>query len=103
MPHRYDKKSRGTHTTCIDLTARIHDIAKKVKDIIGISLGTIHCGKGFTGGIQKVKIGEMKGGILLTVRQSRSIQEVRVFCADVQIARLALARALRDENIAIEF
>jgi len=103
MPHRDSKKSRGTHTTCSDLSAKVHDIAVRIQEVTGVSLGVLESGKGVTGGSQKVKIGDMKGGLLLTVRQSRSVQEVRVYSTNVQVARLALARALRDEDIPIAF
>ena len=103
MPHRDGGKSRGTHTTCSDLSARVWDIAIKIQGVEGISLGVLESGKGVTGGSQKVKIGNMTGGILLTVRQSRSVQDIRIFSHDVQRARLALARALRDERIPIAF
>lgn len=103
MPKRIDSKSRGTHTTCCDLAAKVHDVAVLITEVSGVSLGVLQCGKGVTGGSQKVKIDEMKGGILLTVRQSRSVQEMRVYSTNVQAARLALARALRNENIPIAF
>jgi len=103
MPHRNGKKSCGTHTTCSDLSARVHDIAARIQKVTGISLGVLQSGRGITGGSQRVKIGEMTGGLLLTVRQSRSVQEVRVYSTDVQATRLALARALRDEDIPISF
>ena len=64
----------------------------------------LESGKGVSGGSsQKVKFSDMKGGLLLTVRQSRSVQEVRVYSTNVQAARLALARAFRDEGIPIAF
>lgn len=62
MPHRDGKKSRGTHTTCSDLSAKVHDIAVRIREITGVSLGILESGKGVTGGSQKVKIGDMKGG-----------------------------------------
>jgi hypothetical protein len=103
MPHRDGKKSRGTHTTCSDLSARVHDIAVRLHEVTGVALGVLQSGTGVSGGSQKVKIGDMKGGMILTVRQSRSVQEVRVYSTNVQAARLALARALRDEDIPIAF
>lgn len=103
MPHRDSRKSRGTHTTCSDLSAKVHDIAARIQEVTGVSLGVLKSGKGVTGGSQRVKIGDMKGGLSLTVRQSRCVQEIRVYSANVQAARLALARALRDEGIPIAF
>ena len=103
MYHRDGKKIRGTHTTFIDLAADVCDIICKLEKVEGVSAGVIQVGKGVTGGMRKVKIGDFRGGIILTVRQSRSVQELRVFASDVPGARLATARALRDNNISICF
>ena len=105
MPHRDGKKFRGTHTTYSDLAARVADIAVRLQGVEGISPGVLQSGAGVAGGIQKVKFGDMPqgGGLVLTVRQSRSVQELRVYCNDLQSTRLALARALRDERIPIAF
>lgn len=103
MPHRYGEKSRGSHTTCTDLTARVYDIAVKLQETTGVALGELRSGKGVSGGSQRVRFDEMSGGLLLTVRQSRSLQDVRVYCADVRTTRLVLARALRNEGIPIAF
>jgi hypothetical protein len=103
MSHRDGKKLRGTHTTCSNLSGRVYDIAIRIQEVTGVALGILESGKAVTGGSQKVKLGDMKGGLLLTVRQSRSVQEIRVYSTSVQAARLALARALRDEDIPIAF
>lgn len=103
MPHRFGSKFRGTHTTCSDLAARVVDIVTKIQQVRGLSLGILQSGKGVTGGVQRVKIAETASGLLLTVRQSRSVQDIRVFCEDLAGARLAIARALRDDDIPISF
>lgn len=101
--HRDGGKIRGTHTTFTELAAKVTDIITKLADVRGVSPGLIRNGKGFTGGANRVKIGEYSGGILLTVRQSRSIQELRVLVTTMQEAKLAVARALRDNDIPISF
>lgn len=103
MSFRAGGKIRGTHTTCIELAARVFDIVTELPLVTGISPGYIQSGAGVAGGIQKVKIGEFRGGILLTVRQSRSVQELRVFASDVPGAKLAIAKALRNNKISICF
>ena len=103
MTHRDGGKFRGKHTTLIDLAARVVDIADELPQVTGISAGYIQSGNAVSGGTRKVKIGEGRGSILLTVRQSRSVQEIRVFSSDMQKTKLALARALCDRGIPISF
>ena len=103
MKHRDGGKIRGKHTTLIDLAARVVDVADELPLVTGISAGYIQSGKAVSGGTRKVKIGEGRGSILLTVRQSRSVQEIRIFSLDVRETKLALARALCDEDIPISF
>ncbi len=104
MPHHRDGgKCRGTHTTLTDLAARVVDIIAKLPEVTGYAPGLLQSGKGMTGGMQKVKIGISVGCIVLIVRQSRSVQEVRVYGSDLRVTQLAIARALRDEDIPIAF
>ncbi len=104
MQHRNGKKFRGTHTTLTDLALVVADIAIKLPEVKGVSPGHIQTGKGVAGGARKVKIGSHKGGVLLTVRQARSVQELRIFfTSGEQATKLALARALRDQGIPISF
>ncbi|MFM2330734.1 MAG: hypothetical protein RLZZ26_241 [Candidatus Parcubacteria bacterium] len=103
MPHRDGKMFRGTHTTCSDLTARVADIANGVPGVRGVSLGYLQNCCGSTSGTQRVKFCDMPGFILLTVRQASSVQELRVFCTNLQETRTKLAGALRDHDIAICF
>lgn len=103
MPHRNGKKFRGTHTTYSDLAARVADIAVRLKEVRGVSPGLLQNGKGSSGGTQKVKFANMQGFLLLTVRQASSVQELRVYCSDMQTTSTALARALLDEHIPIAF
>ena len=103
MHHRDGKKIRGTHTTFIDLAAEVCDLVCKLTEVEGVSPGIIQCGKGVSGGMRKVKIGDFSGGIILTVRQSRSVQELRLFASNIPAARLATARTLRNHDIPISF
>lgn len=106
MARRKSSKSRGTHTTFSDLAEKVEGIANRLQEVTGISPGVLQSGVGVAGGIQKVKFSEIvktNGFLLLTVRQSRSVQELRVYGPDLEVARLALARALRNEGISIGF
>ncbi len=92
---------RGNHRTLTDLALQVVDLAKTLPGVRGVSPGYIQAGKG--GGKRKVKIADGKGCLLLTVRQSHTIQEVRIFSLDLRATKLALARALRDQDIPISF
>lgn len=101
--HRGGGKFKGSHTTLVDIALRVVDIVERLDACTGISCGIVQSGKGVTGGTQKVKITKMSGGLLLTARQSRSVQEVRVYGPDVQELLEAVARSLRNEDIRIHF
>lgn len=103
MTTRDGGKHRGSHTTVCELAAEVIDIIVKLPEVTGYSPGVLQSGKSVTGGTHRVKIGTFAGGILLKVRQSRSVQEVRVFTVDGQAATVAIARGLRDHKIAISF
>ena len=103
MEKRSGPKFGGDHTTFIDLAAVVVDIAVRRPEVVKVSAGFIQTGKGSTGGSQRIKFARMNGGLLLTVRQSRSVQEVRVFTRDAQATIVELARASRNRDISISF
>ena len=103
MKYHDGGKHRGTHTTLIELAARVIDIIVKLPEVTGYSPGYLQAGKGLAGGTQRVKISSFEGGLVLTIRQSRSVQEVRVYSANLQAAKLAIARKLRDHEVPISF
>ncbi len=104
MPHRDGGKFGGNHTTFIELAADLVDIAATRPEVNTISAGIIHGGQGVAGGGRRVKFVNTKGGILLKVRQSRSVQEVWLITTDPQATMFALARAtLNNLNACISF
>jgi hypothetical protein len=105
MPqHRHGKKFSSNHTTLLDLSAVMVDIAAKYPEVRMITPGVVENGSGVKGGIsRKVKFAWIKGGLLMTVRQSRSVQDVYVYTSDIQTTMVALARAARDREIPIGF
>lgn len=50
-----------------------------------------------------MKIGDMVGGVVLAVRQSGSVQEVRIISKDPAKTKLAIARGARDRDVPICF
>lgn len=101
--HRDGGKCRGTHTTLTDLAAKVVDIIDRLPEVTGYAPGLLQSGKGVTGGAHKVKLGLGVGCVILTVRQSRSVQEVRVYGPDLLAAQHAVAKKLRDNRIPIGF
>lgn len=97
MPHRNGKKFGGEHTTYIELAAQLADIAVRLPEVKNISAGIVQGGKGVAGGDRRIKFCDMVGGLLCKVRQSRSVQEVRILTTDPGATRLALARAVLNE------
>jgi len=104
MPkHRDGGKMRGTHTTLTDLGAEVVDLIQKLGVVRGVSTGLCQAGKGVAGGCRKVKIVEGRGHVILTVRQSHSVNEIRVFSGNLREAMFRIACTLRDNDIPISF
>lgn len=103
MDHRNGGKIGGNHTTLLDLAATMVDHAAKYAEVKTISPGMIRVEPHSTGGSRKVRFSWMLGGLLMTVRQGKSVQEVRVYTGDTQTTMVALARAARNRDIPISF
>ena len=103
VKHRHNKgkegKFRGPHTTYTDFAAEIADILVPLKEVIGIAPGILKRGNG----MRKVQIEDFSGGLLLTVHQTRSMQELRVYGTNISSTKLFIARTLRDQKIPISF
>lgn len=104
MEKRNGRKFGGDHTTYIDLAAEIVDIAIRFDEVTNVVPGVISASReGSTDGKRRVKFAEMRGGLLLKVRQSHTAQEVRIYTKDLSKTRLALAREARNRDVAISF
>lgn len=103
MAFRDGKMVRGKHKTLTDFSATIFDIVAKLQKVKSVQFGHIAPTKGATSNAQRVKIGKQSGCILLVVRSSGAVQELRVLCDDGQGVTLDIARALRDQGIQISF
>ncbi len=97
-------KYTGNHTTLIPLSATACDIASAIPEVTKITPGFIKAGLKSVSGHRRVKFtDENEHCILLQVRDNASHQEVRVYVTNIQEARTAIARRLRDADIAIRF
>lgn len=97
-------KYTGNHTTLIPLAQVTCDIASAIPEVTKITPGFIKAGLRSVSGQRRVKFADENGScILLSIRDNASHQEVRVYVTDIQVARTAIARRLRDAGIAIRF
>lgn len=108
MKHRQGGKFTGNHTTVTDLSGVVADIVVSIQHVTKCSLGVINNGIKSAHGNIRVKILDEEGcetSVLLVVRGNTSKQELRVYVEHGRRydVKLALARILRDRNIAIGF
>jgi len=89
-------KFTGNHTTLIPVATIICDIANACPSVTKITPGFIKAGLKSVNGQRRVKITEKEGAILLSIRDNASHQEVYVYAKDTQVAKLAIARGVRD-------
>jgi len=75
--HKQGGKITGSHTTVIPAAEKIVDLLQKNVMVQKISVGFIK--HGIKNGRQAIKIMEMDSGLLLKVRGTASIQEIRVY------------------------
>ncbi len=96
-------KYTGNHTTLSPLAARVCDIAHKCDAVTKISPGFLKAGLHSVNGQRRVKITDKNGGVLLSIRDNTSHQEVSVYTGDLQAAKLHIARHCQSEDIKIAF
>jgi len=75
--HRSGGKIGGRHTTVIDAARPVVDFLLKNPAVTSIAVGHIKMGIGT--GPQRMKIKEETGCLLVKIRGSASIQEIRIF------------------------
>ena len=101
--HRHGGKFSGNHSTLTDAAIIVADIAAARAEVSCVSPGFISSGKGGANGQRKVKISDAPWGLLLTVSQNASVQEVRILTSDIHETKLSIARGARNAGIAICF
>ncbi len=75
--HRQGGKIAGRHTTVIPAAEKIVDFLQRQEIVNKISIGFIK--HGIKSGNHSIKFIEMDSGLLLKIRGSASIQEIRVY------------------------
>lgn len=80
--HRAGGKIGGRHTTVIDASKPIVDYFLKHSQVTSVVVGRMQMG--IKTAAQRLKITEQSGCLLLKVRGSASIQEIRVFSKNLE-------------------
>lgn len=75
--HRQGGKIQGRHTTVIPVAEKIIDLLNKNPEVKKISVGFIK--HGIKSGRHAIKITDLESGLLLKIRGTASIQEIRVY------------------------
>jgi len=83
--HRSGRKIGGRHTTVIDADKPIVDFLLKNREVTSVAVGYIKMG--IKVGPQRIKIKEETGCLVLKIRGTASIQEIRVFGKDLNKIR----------------
>jgi len=93
----------GSHTTIIDAAEGLIDTANSQPEVYKISLGFIKAGLHSMNGNRRVKIIDVDGGVLVSVRGNTTHQEATIYTHNNQSTKLAIARAARNVGISISF
>jgi hypothetical protein len=106
MSNKYSRsggKFSGNHTTLIPAACTVADIAADCPEVTNISPGFIKAGLKSVAGDRRVKISGTNGGLLLSVRDNTSHQELYVYVSSVQPVLEAVARGARNAGLNISF
>ena len=101
--HRQGGKFGGSHTTLIPLAELLADIAAGEDEVTNVVPGFIKAGLRSVSGQRRVKITDVIGGVLLSIRDNTSHQEVRVYTTDIHKTKLALSKATRNNDVHLCF
>lgn len=91
----------GSHTTLIPAAAIVADIASASPHVTKISLGFIKAGLRSVSGKRRVKIADDGKSILLSVRDTASHQELRIFASNLEGAKQAIAKGVHGAGIVV--
>lgn len=96
-------KYSGNHMTLIPAAAIVCDIAHKCPCVTRISPGFIKAGLRSVQGQRRVKITRQDSGLLLSIRDNASHQEVQVYANDLQKAMEDIARGVLSAGLHVSF
>lgn len=93
MPHLAGGKFSGSHSTIIEAAIPVAKAAAKLACVSKIALGVIKRIKG-RAVAKRLKITELDAGLLVTVRGSKSIQELYIYTNDRERTTQTILAAL---------
>ena len=98
--HFNHSKTRGRHTTLIELALNVVKTIINLECIDGISYGHIVSGKKASGGHRMVTVGKHNGGItILTIRQPGALQTLNVYTDTGESAAIEIKQRLSKKGI----
>ena len=97
--HRQGGKIKGRHTTVIPAAEGVVDFLEKNSTVRKIVVGFIK--QGIKGGRHAVKIAQMDSGLLLKIRGTASIQEIRVYTKDRHAVQRRLVGYAKNKKVQI--
>lgn len=97
--HRQGGKIKGRHTTIIPAAEKIVDTLSKNPTVKKISVGFIK--HGIKSGKHAIKVSEMESGLLLKIRGTASIQEIRVYTNEKENIKDTLKNYSEKNNLQI--
>ena len=100
---RSGKKYGGGHTTLIPLAALACDTIDRHPAVTKIAPGFIAAGLTTVRGKRRIKITFRTGGILLSVRDNATRQQVHVYTSDPDAVVRAITEGLKKEHVEVGF
>lgn len=95
-------KFTSSHTTVIPFAKEVLKAIERLPLVEKISLGVIHPKLKSTND-RRVKIQKDRSSVILKIRDTSSLQEVRIYSSSLQDVMLSVAKELRNEGIKIHF
>ena len=95
--HKQGGKITGSHTTVIPAAEKLVDFLQKINEVDKISVGFIK--HGIKSGKHAIKITESDSGLLLKVRGSASIQEIRIYTKNKKNVENSIKEFAQKNNI----
>lgn len=96
-------KFTGSHTTVVPAAGEIADIAAGCRVVTKIAIGFIKAGLRPTQGRRALKISPQGAGLLLSVRDNTSHQELHVYATDVEEAKRCIRVGAEEIGIQVTF
>lgn len=95
--HRQGGKIKGRHTTIIPAAEKIVDLLSRNPEVKKISIGFIK--HGIKNGKHAIKVTDLDSGVLLKIRGTASIQEIRIYADTKESVKNSLKKYSTKNNL----